>query len=63
MDGKVAANVNIVFGNFEMALITTVTWGNFDQTNPKVEFEIDGESYSMTVSEFKSLIKRNALPI
>lgn len=59
---KSCVNANIIFGNFEIGIVTSAGWGNFDEGETNVQVSIDGKDYDIPLANFKNMIKTKNYP-
>ena len=53
-------NANLVFNDFEFALVTSEYWGNYGYREiPLVQMTIDGNDYELDLDKFKEFVKNN----
>ncbi len=48
-----AVNVNLFCGNFQLGIVTSKSWGDFEvREEPLITISADGKSYEIPMSEF-----------
>ena len=53
-------NINIFLKDFSFGIITSKYWGDFseyNEINPMIEIDLDGESYQLELIEFKRILR------
>ena len=46
-------NVNLFYGNFQLGIITSKSWGDFGaREEPIITIDVNGESHDMNLSDF-----------
>ena len=57
VENKLNANLFCNKEKFQVGLISTIFWGNFEpRENPLISFTLEGRSYFIPIKEFKKIL-------